>query len=130
MGLLTMLFAESDATAFAHRWVLAPELRGGPLPLLHVVGVGDSYTPDVTQHAQLVASGLPLVGSADVPLDGVPVIASPARNNLNGVTAAAVQVTPDGEYDGHFVSFRHPQAQEAIRRFFQSALAGSPEVVK
>lgn len=130
MGVISMLFAESDSLAFAHRWVVAPELRGAPLPLLHLVGIGDSYTPDVTQDAQLRASGLPLVGTAEVAIDGVGTVASPARNNLNGVTAGAVQLTPDGDYDGHFVTFQHPKGRAAFIRFFDTARTGTPEIVK
>jgi pimeloyl-ACP methyl ester carboxylesterase len=130
MGITAMLFAEADATTYAHRWVRSPELRGAPLPLLQIVGIGDGFTPDLTQHAQLRAAGLPLVGAVDEAIPGVSAIASPARSNVNGVTAGAVQLRPEGDYDGHFVTFNHPKGKAAFTRFFETARAGTPEIAK
>ncbi len=117
MGLLAMIFAPADAISYAHTWVLQPDNRAGPLPLLQFSGVGDSYTPDVTQGAQLRAAGLPLVGAVAAPIEGVAQVTSPQQNNLNGVTAGAVQLVPDGTYDGHFVLFDHPEAEAILEAF-------------
>jgi len=126
MGLLSMMFGPADSVSYAHTWIRAP--LGAPLPLLQFSGVGDSYTPDVAQHAQILATGLPLVGTVTVPIDGVPEVSSPQQNNLNGVTAGAVQLPTDGTYDGHFVMFNNPEAPAVLTHFFDTARTGQAEI--
>lgn len=77
-------------------------------------GIGDSYTPEACQMALAKGLGvhqLPIEGHE---IGGVTVIESLPHSltyNLGaGVTAVVVQYEPDGDYDGHFVLFNHPDA--------------------
>jgi hypothetical protein len=126
MGLLSMIFGPADSVSYAHTWILQSSV--GALPLLQFSGVDDSYTPDITQQALILATGLPLVTPVTVPITGVAEVDPPQQNNLNGVTAAAVQLATDGTYDGHFVMFNHPGAATTLTHFLATALAGTAEI--
>ncbi|MBI5507858.1 MAG: hypothetical protein HY903_03785 [Deltaproteobacteria bacterium] len=141
LGILSMLFAPTDAVNYARSFVIEPTLRGSPptrLSVLHVAGVGDSFAPDVTQQALMRAARLPLVvppgGAPDVPVDGVAVLETAgAKRNLptgapDAVTAGVAQFTPDAEYDGHFVMFNHPAARTTLEHFFATANGTNPAV--
>jgi pimeloyl-ACP methyl ester carboxylesterase len=123
MGILAMTFGPADAVSYAPTWVLAPQApRTSPLPLLMFSGIGDSYTPDVTQHALMRAAGLPIVGTAVQPVAGVSEVASPRAEN------GVIQLQPDGAYDGHFVMFDHADGPDILEHFLTTALTGAPEV--
>lgn len=91
----------------------------GDVDILHVSGVGDTYTPESTQGAFDAAGRFPIVGEElfDTPAQ---VVTAPQSANLDGRSAGAVHFpTPEGS-DGHFVSFRDQQAIDTIVRFFVS----------
>jgi hypothetical protein len=135
MGIIAMLFAPTDSISYAPLWVRTHPDRG-PLPLLHFSGVGDTFTPDVTQWAQMRASGMPIVGTPDVAVAGVATVASPAKNNLNGVTAGVAQFTPAADRNGHFVMYDVAAAKATLVHFFSSmgdenvAVGLSPEITR
>ena len=97
-------------------------------------GQADTFTPPVTQLTYTLAAGL---GVASPPASvvapdaiGTPIIAVPAGGNTGGggVTAIVRQYAPSG-YDGHFVSFRDPDASRDVARFLADALSGAvPQV--
>ena len=132
MGIIAMLFAPTDSISYARTWV-APHTERGALSLMHISGIGDSYTPYVTQEAMMRASGMPIIvpvgGAPDQAVAGVPVVQTAgATGNLNGATAGVVQYTPDGAYDGHFVMYEHPAAKASLVHFFSSANGSTPAV--
>lgn len=128
MGILAMIFAPADAVSFAATWVLDPVNRSAGLPLMQISGKGDSYTPDQAQAAQIRAAGLPLVGTVIQSLPGVSEVNSPQSNNVNGVTAGAVQFMPNEGDDGHFVIFDQMPAKVSLDNFFSSAKTGTLEI--
>ena len=114
---------------------------GAPLPTLHVYGRTDSFTPDIGQRAYAAATGGTLAIPASLP-DGYDLIEdygmktaeAPLADNFESgddeVTAVTIQYFPDGEYDGHFVAQRHPQALLQLSNYLGTAiLSGPPTVV-
>lgn len=127
IGLLSWYYGSTDGLPYAGAW-------SSNLDIMHVYGVGDGFTPDVTQQALVKAGGYPVVGDVVVAIDGVPTVANGASANLNGHTAGAIQVAPETnngqpEYDGHFVGTRSPTARAAIAGFLQSASVGATPAV-
>ena len=101
--------------------------------MLHVYGVGDSFTPEVTQEAFIRAAGIPLVGTTLVGLSGVTTRANGLMSNFEDRTAGAVQFAPPDAmgapaYDGHFVGTRNDEARSTIMNFFETAVTGAPEI--
>jgi dienelactone hydrolase len=125
IGLMSALFAPSDATPYA-RGLSGP---GVTADLLHVVGFADGFTPNVTQDALIRAGGYPLVGDVLQSVKEVDEIANGAQGNFSSATVGALQFAPsvvDGApaYDGHFVGTRNDQARLAILKFFETAITG------
>ncbi|HRE03587.1 MAG TPA: hypothetical protein PLV68_19985, partial [Ilumatobacteraceae bacterium] len=78
-----------------------------PQHLLHVYGLGDTYTPPSTIESFARAMRLPIAAPVLKNLGtAFPVVQPPLRDNLElpggRVTVALVQVQPT-DYDGHFV---------------------------
>lgn len=123
IGVMTWFFGPTDATTYAVGIKDRPPMMRGPVDFLHVYGIEDGFTPEVTQAALIRAGRYPIVGSAEVPIDGVPVVPM--------ASIGALMYEPsrtDGalDYDGHFVGTRNPEARAAILRFLDSAAMGMP----
>ncbi len=119
--------------------VFAPLLFRRPVApakhVMHVYGRGDHFSPDDGQRAYAAAAGLTLllppdrgddfdlIGDLDV-ARSVPPLA--ANQTVDGAdfTGALVQFAPDGDYDGHFVAQRHPQAIARLLDFVTDLVAG------
>ncbi|MFO8071981.1 MAG: hypothetical protein R6V85_08905 [Polyangia bacterium] len=94
-------------------------------------GIGDTYTPEMTQLALAKALGVqqwPL--DDEHQLGAVPVIESLPHDttyyygNGVGVTAVTVQYEPDGDYDGHFVIFENADAVLQHTQFVGTMVTG------
>lgn len=130
IGLMSMFFGPSDATAYAAGIAIDPPASRGAVDFLHVYGLEDGFTPEVTQAALVRAGGYPLVGPVLQPIEGVPSVAS-AMGNFDGASVGALQYMPaivQGglAYDGHFVGTQNPDARDAILRFITSVATGAP----
>lgn len=137
IAILTQFFGGSDFIPFARHVAqqpIAPRTKG--LDMLHVYGLGDGFTPEVTQQALVRAFGVPIVGQALRPIPGVQVVAGELRNNLNMATAGVLQYprpcpADTTECDGHFVGTRIPEAKAAIYRFLANAATqAGPSVIR
>lgn len=128
LGIFALLFGEADALNFAPGWVANPPGGRSGTPLLHILGVGDSFTPDATQHALVRAAELPLVEPVPAAPEGVPTLSAPLAENLNGVTAGGVQLLPESGNDGHFVLFTRPEGDFLLETFYSSARSGAPQI--
>ena len=122
MGMISQLFAGVDAVSYAPSLVTSPFTQK-TLPLYEVMGLLDTYAPDVTQQALAVAAGLPLVSDALEPFDGM-VVAKPPPTVADG----AIQYNTNGAYDGHFVMFRNPLAQQSVRQFLLDTTNQDPKI--
>lgn len=130
IGLMSLFFGPSDATPYAANIAIDPPAERGPVDFLHVYGLEDGFTPEVTQAALIRAGMYPIVGTALRPVPGVPTVPS-AIGNIDGASVGSLQYTPSmtmGEldYDGHFVGTRNPEAVNAILRFLTTAAMGGP----
>ena len=127
IGLMAHYFAAADAVHFASAIVASP-VGKAPLPLLMIQGIGDSFTPDITQDALVRALRVPIVGDRVRDIAGVESVNSPIANNVHHQTAGALQYAPQGNYNGHFVVFSHPDAKRAVEHFLTTLLSGTPEI--
>ncbi|MBI5507751.1 MAG: hypothetical protein HY903_03245 [Deltaproteobacteria bacterium] len=132
MGIIAMLFSPADAISYAPLLIHTHAERG-PLPYLHISGIDDSLTPNVTHEAMMRAAGTPIVAinsQPEVAVADVRVVASPlnAGNAQGGVVAGVTQFTPSGADDGHYVMFDVPAAKATRTHFFETANNGSPEI--
>ncbi len=130
IGLMSLFFGPSDATPYAANIAIDPPAERGPVDFLHVYGLEDGFTPEVTQAALIRAGMYPIVGEALRPVPGVPTVPS-AIGNVGGATVGSLQYRPSVtmgtlDYDGHFVGTRNPDAVNAILRFLTSAAMGGP----
>jgi len=128
IGLLSLFFGPSDAIPYAGLIADAPPAGRTALNFLHVYGVDDGFTPEVTQQALVRAGGYPVAGDLLRPIDGVNHTAGAVDDNFNGGTAAAVQYAPipmgNDTPDGHFVGVNNPGAAATIDAFLGDALDG------
>jgi hypothetical protein len=110
------------------------------LHLFMTYGLGDTYTPEVTQQAYAYAAGLYLVepvlttNSQGQP-DPFGLTTSPAPLGATRPSPGQVwthgvrQYQPDGDDDGHFVSTRTDYGRTETVRFLLQALGGeTPEI--
>lgn len=130
IGLMSMFFGPSDATPYAANIAIDPPAARGAVDFLHVYGLEDGFTPEVTQAALIRAGMYPIVGTALAPVEGVATVPS-AVGNIGGASVGSLQYTPSMtmgqlDYDGHFVGTRNPQAVNAILRFLSTAAMGGP----
>ena len=134
MGILALLFGPADSVVYADQFVV--NQNRDALPLLMFSGIGDNYTPDPTQEALIRSMGIPLVTPIEKAISGVSQVAPPVTDSnifgsQAGVPAGAVQIRPTngtGSDDGHFVMFNYTEATDVLKHFFQTTLAGSPEI--
>jgi hypothetical protein len=97
--------------------------------ILQIYGVGDSYSPDVTQFSLARALGLSQVPGASSPLLFLNTTTLPASGNLNGVTGVVMLYENQGE-DAHFVLFDRADTMHHVRTFFATAVRdGVPTVL-
>ena len=95
-------------------------------------GQGDTYSPDVTQVNFALAARLGLAAHAPsvttpTAIGRLESVAVPASGNVTdgerAITAFVRQYAPAG-YDGHFVAFRDPTAQNDTARFLADVTGG------
>lgn len=120
LGLIQGLFDPLDPLNHARYATYERNAAHPPQHLLHVYGLGDTYTPPSTIESFARAMRLPIAAPVLKNLGSAfPVVQPPLRDNLElpggRATVALVQVQPV-DYDGHFVLFRDATM---IRRFAQ-----------
>jgi hypothetical protein len=101
-----------------------------PRSVLHVEGLGDSYTPNISAEALAVAlAATPLAPLLQPPrgldllgLKPAPEVTGNARGGQ--ATIALVQMAPTHREDGHFVIYREPAGGPMIGAFFAEVAAG------
>ena len=117
------------AAALARR----PPAEGGAKHVFQPIGQNDTYSPDTTQVNFARAAGLGLAAHAPgvttpTAIGQLTPTAVPASGNVTDgarpVTACVRQYAPAG-YDGHFVSFRDPTAQNDTARFLADVTGGA-----
>ncbi|MEE2904474.1 MAG: hypothetical protein VYC39_19240 [Myxococcota bacterium] len=127
IGVLSWYFGDTDAVAFGQYFAKNREKLGRPVNYLHVFGVDDFFTPDVTQKALIRAGGYPIFGDVLSPIDGYKSDLTATQGNVevNGIkaTVGALQyVNPTPNSDGHFTGTQNPAAVNAVQRFLKSAI--------
>lgn len=130
LRLVQQYFDEVDPLAharYAHRVVLEGQ---APTSTLHIVGLGDAYTPNKTSQILSSVTGLSHINPTVIDWGNESVDAPLSGNHHGGSTTAALVVhAPDG-YDGHYVLFRSVSAMTQYQQFVASWIAnGVPTVV-
>jgi hypothetical protein len=110
LGLIQGLFDPLDPLNHARRATVGRDATHPLQHILHIYGLGDTYTPPSTIETFARAMQLPIAAPVLKNLGtAFPIVQPPVRENMDvpggKITAALVQVQPDG-YDGHFVLFR------------------------
>ncbi|MEI8255178.1 MAG: hypothetical protein WCJ30_05840, partial [Deltaproteobacteria bacterium] len=127
-------FERSDAVNYGRALLWDPITGVAMRPLVHVFGLGDTYSTVPCQQALANTIGAhaanPIPGGASAwPASGIDL---PAMNNFgtsNGaVTAVMLESDPMGAYDGHFVLFNDATLQRRTMRFLSSVVGGAPSV--
>lgn len=131
MTLWQTFFDPVDTINFSPLLVTRPPASMVPKHVYMSYGTGDTYSPEETMELTARAAGLPVAEPIVVDLESGSV-ARPVSANVTtaggDVTAACFQYVPD-DYDGHFVSTRHPQATADWLEFLTSAAtSGTPTV--
>ncbi|TNF31246.1 MAG: hypothetical protein EP329_12640 [Deltaproteobacteria bacterium] len=133
MGLIQGLFDPLDPENHARQ--LFDSVRDGVTPqhTLHVVGTGDSYTPNTTALTFGRLMRVELAEPVLLPSGGYVSREPPITGNVtrDGARYTAVQVqTAPGDYDGHFVMFRDPGTTRQLVQFLGTwVVAGTPTLV-
>lgn len=118
MGILAQMFGPSDAVSYVDDLLFGrPGATRPPIPLLIFSGLGDNYTPDATQDALFSAMNIPILEPSVTPYSNNVTSA----DGTQSVTAGVVRLEPDPSYDGHFVTFNHPDAELPLQSFLLSA---------
>lgn len=98
-------------------------------------GTGDTYTPPQGMKALALALRAIYLNPIfdEFKGGGIAFSDDPVKGNASVAgeryTVVGRQYEPDGEYDGHFVSFRNPKAKANILEFLRTAItAGTPTV--
>jgi len=135
LNLLQGYFDTVDPVNYAEL-IGARQIEGQTYPhhVFHTFGIGDTYTPKLTLETMATALRLTMADPLVEPLERgfAPTAPLPIRANgsVGGqpTTLIGRQYQPDG-YDGHFVLFRHPAAQDDMLEFLGSGLTGNvPEI--
>ncbi|MFT7625138.1 MAG: hypothetical protein ACI9WU_004329, partial [Myxococcota bacterium] len=117
-----------------------PDTVSPPHNSLVIYGQNDTFTPAGTTRILADVMRLNIIAPAIQTGPGEPfegylgedpetdkVIEPPVGADFNigedAVTQGLLQYQPDGDYNGHFVLFRHPAAQKQAREFFASWFA-------
>jgi hypothetical protein len=107
-----------------------------PRSVLHIEGMGDSYTPNVSAEALAVAlAATPLApllrppqGAELLGLRAAPEVSGNARGGQ--ATVSLVQMAPTRGEDGHFVIYREPAGGPLIGAFLAEVAAGQTPRVR
>lgn len=133
MGLIQHYFHGVDPLTHAQYVIREPAEASYPKNILHIWGIGDTYTPDPTIKAlaggMRVAQATPL----DDPVPGAAQVDLPVRGTHTGITAVVTDWETGGNYDGHFVSFRNEGAKRQIMQYLGTAVLdeeGKPTLVE
>jgi predicted esterase len=132
LNLFQLYLEPSDTINYMAAQYLSPPAG---VPAHHVLfgyGLGDTYSTNRTAIALFRAAGAHLVRPVLDPIDWLGDLAAPVRANRGPITEGAVQLAPDGDYDGHFVLLRHPDGIANYAQFFGTALAdpdGIPTII-
>jgi len=96
----------------------------------HLMGMDDHYSPQPTMVALARTLRVHQAQPAIEPLDDLEPVTLPATGNYYEIlTGVMEQFAPDGDYDGHFVAFRHAEARRKLAHFVGTAvLNGVPTV--
>lgn len=93
-----------------------PNMTYPPRDVMMIFGILDSYTPEPAQASLAKALKLDMdtvaghgVSSTLEEIDDFPFSASHEIEDTE-ITTIGVQYFPNGDYDGHFVTFQHPKA--------------------
>lgn len=127
MNILAIMFGPAESMTYAPYMVRDRIGSTNPIPYLQFSGVGDTYTPDVTQQALIRAVQVPFVGYVAQSVSGVErVQGNTAQANVTttsgvSVTGGAVQYAPATGSNGHFVLFEVPGASTTLGTFFNTA---------
>ncbi len=130
LNVLQMFFERSDAVNYGRLALLDRPMGMAARPVVMTYGLGDSYSPPATMRTVASTLGAPTAGTIPggmnawppAPAMGLPF---PVMNNLNGATAALLQVDPGSAYDGHFVVFRDAELNARVLRFLATAAQGA-----
>jgi hypothetical protein len=127
LNLMQMYFERSDSVNFGRRLFKEPVEGMTPHHILHVYGLGDTYSVNPTQQAYGLAAQFkvapPMLDAFG--LDAITTAPPYSENEFFGragkLTALEIQYQTDGTYDGHFVSTENPQARAAITQMLVTA---------
>lgn len=119
---------------------------GVPLNSLHIYGRKDTFTPDRGQRSFAAASGatlaipemqdenFDLIDDLNIVTQSFPISANQQIPSVGVFTSVIVQYTPEREggrdlYNGHFVAYRNPNANQQLLRFLRDlSLGRTPSV--
>lgn len=135
LNLLQGWFDPVDPLTYAE-YVGARQLPGVTTPrhTLHLIGLGDTYTPQPTLEIMATALRATLVEPqrGELPRAFLSTAPAPVSGNasVNGQRYTVVTRTyvPAG-YDGHFVLYRDPDAQRDMQRFLSSAIFNGTPII-
>lgn len=136
LTLLQGLFGPVDPLDHAQRVLATPPAPNPPRHVLHIYGLGDTYTPPSASDLLVRNLRIPLAhtgaGDPPHPIGGAEVVATPLSANLQSgkATGASVQVAAPTTGDGHFALFVDAGVREQLRQFLGTWVAtGVPVVV-
>ena len=128
-----------DPLNYTHRFIREPLSGMSPKNILQTIGIGDRDSPNSGQFAMITAEGLEPVGVVYEVSDAMRIAgytdskAYCAADNIEAsggrVTGGSLQFTlQNTEIDPHFVIYYNVSARNAYVDFFQSVLAGEPQI--
>ena len=134
LAIIEDLFGVVDPLTYARLQLLDPVQGVGAQHVLHVQGLGDTFTPPSTIRVLARLSGVDLVEPELEPIEGVGLLTAPMSGNVKSggqfVTGALIQASPAEGSDGHFVMFTDPAVTDQFARFVATWVAdGMPAVV-
>lgn len=120
-SLMQGFLEEADPTAYARLLVREPPAGVAAKSVLHLVGVGDTFTPNEAGLALARRMGSPVYDPTSSGLAaGEPVATLPARKNVVARTLVTSIFAPPADADGHFVAFDVDEASAQCTAFFAS----------
>jgi hypothetical protein len=131
LGLIQTYFDPVDPLNHLAHLITSPVGSSPRQHVLHIYGLGDSYTPVSTQKLFARVLGVEHVKPV---LEEIPAttVDAPVYGNLGSgtITGVVIQAKPDANYDGHFVAFFNQATHNQFRHFVGSWLAtGVPRAV-
>lgn len=132
LALFQMFFESADPVNVVRRLHRSPLVGQVGSHVFVTYGIGDTYSPEPTMQAYIVAGGITAVNpriatfniaSANAPLS--------ANRMVNGesMTIGHRQYQPEAPIDGHFVASQTTQGRADTARFLLQALAGQTPVI-